>query len=145
MLMVNHALTGVILGHAIGGNLALVPVAIASHFALDLIPHFGHPESSLHSRRWRITGLLDGLLTAASLIGVSLIWPEQSLHLLIGAGAAIMPDLFYVPEVLLKRRITGWFGRWHDQIQWGENPTGWMVDAAWLAFIVFSLYNLSGL
>jgi hypothetical protein len=141
MLMVNHALTGVILGHAVQNHWILVPVALASHLVLDAIPHFGHPESSLRSRRWHLTGLFDGLATCVLLLLVCLMWPTMRPHLLLGAFMAVLPDLFYVPEILLQRRVTGWFGRWHHRIQWGENPTGWLVDAGWFAFIVWFLYN----
>jgi hypothetical protein len=140
MLMVNHALTGAVLGLTIRNPAMLAPAAVLSHFVLDAIPHFGHHESSLKSTRWRITGLVDGLVTALAVTVALLIWPQYTNHIMLGVGFAILPDLFYIPEILLGRRITGWFGRWHSRIQWGENPTGWPVDLAWLTLLLYWLY-----
>ena len=39
MLLTNHALTGTVLGLSIDNEVILVPVAFASHFVLDGLPH----------------------------------------------------------------------------------------------------------
>jgi hypothetical protein len=132
MLLLNHALTGALLGLAIDQPVVLVPVAVASHFVLDSLPHFGYPELELSHRRWVVTGLIDGVLSVAAVIGLCLVAPQRAGHLVLGAAAAALPDLLYVPQVLLGRRFEGWWHRLHEGIQWGEHPAGIAVDGVWL-------------
>ncbi len=135
MLLVNHALTGALLGLVIEPAGLIVPAAFGSHFALDALPHFGHREPNIFHRTWIRTGVLDGAATVLALAVVCLTWPQRLPHVLLGVGFAILPDLVYVPEVLFRRRLSGWFGRLHARIQWAEIPTGWVIEAVW-AFVV---------
>jgi hypothetical protein len=144
MILTNHALTGVLLGLAMPSPWLTAPVALASHFALDAVPHFGHREHHLNSRRWLITGIVDGAFTLAVFIAALVVWPRQWLQIAVGFGFAILPDLFYVPEAFVKRSLTGGWGRFHSFVQWGENPTGWLVDAAWMVLVASWLYALAG-
>lgn len=131
MFFTNHALTGVLLGLTIENEFVLAPVAVSSHFLLDMMPHFGYDETNLSSRVWVITGVIDGVIGITLVAGACFVWPERVGHILLGAFFAVLPDLLYIPEVLMRRDFTGWLGRFHARIQWGEYPRGWVVDAAW--------------
>ncbi len=37
----NHAVTGALIAGAVGNPFLAIPLAFASHFVLDAIPHFG--------------------------------------------------------------------------------------------------------
>jgi hypothetical protein len=137
MLFVNHALTGALLGLAIDDPLVLAPTALASHFVLDALPHFGYTKLEVVHPRWVATGIADGVVAIAAVIALCLVRPQRVGHMVLGATAAVLPDLFYIPEVLFGWHLDKWWRRLHDRIQWFEHPSGLVVDAVWLVVVVW--------
>lgn len=140
MRAINHALTGALIGLVITEPMIAVPLAVASHFACDAIPHFGVQGSKDIRARW-FTPLLivDALLCFVVVAILALRRPEHWLLAEICAFLAASPDLFSAPR--LKRLFRGGnpdvnlknpFLRFHSKIQWFERPPGLIVEIAWL-------------
>lgn len=122
----NHTLAGSII--AVIAPAPLVPVvALASHFLLDAMPHFGRdPRITPFNRPFRTLLLIDALLCVSVLIGAWWLFPDKWLIITIGVGMACLPDFLW----LLDGRI-GWlapFFRFAARIQWGERPWGWWLE-----------------
>lgn len=149
MTATNHALTGAIIGFAIGNPLLAVPLAFASHFALDAIPHFGIDPTSDIRQPW-FTQLLVAdagvcLVFAAMLAGLA---PTHWLTAVVCAFAAASPDLMWAKRFWrvkhgqkigpLKNPIM----RFHGWIQWFQRPPGALVEAAWFIAAIIVLGRL---
>jgi hypothetical protein len=140
MIFLNHALTGALLALKIEQPLVLVPMALGSHLVLDALPHYGYPELDLDHRRWVVTGIIDGVLTVGAVMVIYLAWPQRIGHILIGVLAAVLPDLVYIPQVLVGWQPNTWWHRLHGRVQWAEFPRGLMVDVAWAGAMVYLLW-----
>ncbi len=140
MRAINHALTGSIIGFSVGNPIA-IPIAFASHFVLDSLPHYGdrsRSEVEVHnSKEFKILLLVDAFLCGLLVIilGINGVTDWQLAALCAFAGAS--PDLFSVPR--FKRSITekkeyvgNAFQRFHKKIQWGEKLWGKYVEIVWL-------------
>jgi hypothetical protein len=148
MTATNHAVTGAFIGIAIANPLA-IPLAFASHFLLDALPHFGYPGKLLHSHRIKIALLIDAsMLMVVSII--LLLNVRDPLLILLCMLAAILPDVIssqrYIRELRSGKRETTnipLFGRFHSAIQWCERSWGWIPEIVW--FCVISLGVVSNI
>lgn len=139
MFLTNHTLTGLVLGLNIADPVLLAPTALASHFALDAIPHYGDKRLVLDGSatgKFKFILLSDGALSVALCAFTVLMWPQQTLHLAIGIFFATLPDLLYIPRQI----FNGWvpsrlYARFHKTIQWAEIPSGWTVELAWAYYV----------
>jgi hypothetical membrane protein len=138
MRAINHALTGAIIGFLIGEPLVAIPVAVASHFVCDAIPHFGpgSKKAGTGSRAFEQTLILDALLCLL-LVGI-FAFGHQTHWLLasICAFGAASPDFMWIKEFIRARKRQKptkprgilWF---HHKIQWFERPIGGVVEIVW--------------
>ncbi|HET8709340.1 MAG TPA: hypothetical protein VFL85_03605 [Candidatus Saccharimonadales bacterium] len=141
MIGFNHALTGALIARFLPLPIAL-PAALASHFILDTMPHYGMPHHQRdNSKFWKIFFTCDALITF-SLVPYSLITHHYAM--LLGGFVAVMPDFIWVGRVIRTRSFdlsnnTNWFTRWHVGIQKLERPWGKWVElpvAALLFYVV---------
>jgi hypothetical protein len=89
MLVTNHVLSGALIGHATRRAPVAFAVGVASHLALDAVPHWGDDraiEDVLH------IAVPDGLLGATAMAVVTLTSaPQRRLRVFAGmAGAALL-------------------------------------------------------
>jgi hypothetical protein len=132
MLLTNHSLTGVVLGLTIDDPVILAPAAVASHLILDSTPHFGIPKLNFRSSKGFIIGSIDFGLSLCVLATGLILFPGRRGLVALGWLGAVSPDLLYLPEIFLKKRISGRFGDFHSWIQWSETIwPGALTDAAW--------------
>ena len=149
MLLTNHVLTGTFLGLSIDNPAILFPAGVASHLAMDMVPHFGFTYSIFADGRkgfqdlgFIIVGGLDFAVATSVVIGFCLARPDRAGHILIGALGAALPDLTYIPAIIFGERVYRWFP-WLKRlifgflapIQWFEKPIGLMTEVVWLALI----------
>lgn len=144
MTATNHALTGALVAIAIDKPIFAIPLAFASHFILDMLPHFGYPKSGygeyFQHKLARAVLLLD-FLTLPALLVFS--WP-QPLIVYIAAIVAISPDFawpyryyFFEKRGLSKPGDGNAFNKWHNRIQWCERPWGILFEIFWFALILW--------
>ncbi len=143
MLGFNHTLAGSIV--AVITPAPLVPfVAFASHFLLDLAPHYGNdPKVKPGNKAFRRLIAIDGTLCVLAYAFAVLLFPSQWLIIGIGVFFSLLPDFFWL---FLKHRLERAFDRflkWAGDIQWGERPYGWMFDGFYGFIFTLTLLSLA--
>jgi hypothetical protein len=141
MFLTNHTLTGVLLGLNLQNPVLLAPIALASHFILDALPHYD-PDLQLGeevSARAKRIIIVDALLSLGVLIAALLIWPQVLGLILVGTFFATLPDLLYIP-----RHFYGWvphrlYARFHKKIQWAEVSWGYVPELIYAALVISRL------
>ncbi len=89
MIGFNHALVGGLIGRFLPFPIAL-PLAVASHFCLDALPHYGLPNKNRdHSKAWRYIFIGDFIATAC-LIVIPI--PSHRWAMLSCGVSAVLPD-----------------------------------------------------
>ena len=144
MFLTNHALTGTLIGLEIEQPVVIAPAAFVSHFVMDSIPHFGYqPWGGFQNKKWLIMGSIDSALAALLTVGACILWPDRTARILLGSFSAMLPDLFYVPEIFFNVRLDKGLRRFHHWIQIGkETPAGALVEAVWLTGLIGLLGQL---
>lgn len=142
MTATNHALTGAIIGLAVGQPLIALPAAFVSHFVCDALPHYGsaHPDKAIRSDRFR-----NYLITEASLcfLLVLILAVTRPVHWQLASLCAFLaasPDFFWINKYVTVRAGRPWhpnaFSRFAVGIQWFQRPVGAVVEAAWFVSAV---------
>lgn len=163
MTATNHALTGAVIALAIDKPLLAIPLALLSHFALDIIPHYNPPGVTnqgyvSHTESWRkkmripsfrYLFALDMLLFISGLIlipwwGSDVTAPWVIFTCMI-AGAA--PDFTGGIEYLYflatgKKIGASRLDKWHAWLQWRERPWGIWVELIYFLIILEVIHNL---
>ena len=151
MTSTNHAMTGAVIALAVKQPALAIPLAFASHFALDMIPHFGIYEDDVVRRNtnWLfrtvigidIPVMLVLLIIIPYLAAGKIAWGIVLASMI----AAVSPDsiwaLRFIREIKTKKwEPGGWYPRFHQAIQWFEKPVGLLVELIWLSgmSVIFS-------
>jgi hypothetical protein len=154
MMALNHAVTGAIIGLSVDEPAAALPLAFASHFALDAIPHYDPPAPKglaylFRSKRFLYEViLLNGGLCLLLVVILAISRPKHWLTAAICAFLATSPDLFWAPRFVSARRtgkdlpLNNRFWRFHDRIQWKTAPRLIWLELAWLAVTGAALWHL---
>lgn len=120
MLVLPHVATGAAIGALVGDPFIVLPVAVASHFVLDSIPHWQetmapyHPTWKTYLRIPIDIGLAVGLVVYAVHIQ-----PGNMPAILLGALFASIPDLDVITVKLpaLQKGLVKRYWDWHCRIQ----------------------------
>lgn len=91
MLITNHVLSGAAIGAATGRPAAALPLGVASHFALDALPHWGGWKNRQHFLRVAVADGLVGLGTMGA--AYALAPRSRRAAVLAGMLGAALPDL----------------------------------------------------
>ncbi len=147
MTATNHTLTGAVIGALIPIPILAIPLAFASHFVLDSIPHFdGKVEHG--SSKFLYYLAVDCAVAMSILIMLAVLRPHHW-PLLIACGiAGASPDLMWFTYFLNEQRgkSTKQMGRirnFHKKIQWSETRWGILLEIPWFAAGLILLFNLS--
>ncbi len=140
MLGFNHTLAGSII--AIITPAPLVPiVAFASHFLLDMTPHFGRSKRIYpYTPEFKILLVVDAILCISSLLFAIYLFPDKWFILSVGAFFSTLPDFMW----LLKDRVRKLkkFFYFAEVIQWGERPYGWIFDLIYAVLFIAVLLEM---
>jgi hypothetical protein len=144
----NHVLTGAVIALVIKQPAAALPLAVASHFVLDSLPHFGnHPKVPHTSTAFLYILASDAGMAAAVLLTLFVVLPGHGLLAIACGILAASPDLMWFPNFV--REVTGRklkkpdpITRWHKRIQRYELPWGMYIEALWFVIFVPILLNL---
>ena len=91
MLVTNHVLSGVVIGAAVRRPAGAFALGVASHFALDAVPHWGKFASG---RAYLRVAVPDGLVGLAVMGTMTALAPRGSrVAVLAGMAGAALPDL----------------------------------------------------
>jgi hypothetical protein len=142
MRAINHALSGAVIGMTVTDPLIALPAAVASHFVLDAIPHFGARRVNLGGSHFNLVLLLDTLLCIILVTALALWHPKHWLLACLCAFAAAAPDFMWISKYRLaqagkKERLShNPILMFHHRIQWFERPIGIVVEIAWLPAMI---------
>lgn len=145
MTAINHALTGAFIGLVVGEPVVALPLAFASHFALDAIPHWGADSDDrkrITSHHFKLQLVVEAALCILVVVVLALTRPRHWLLAAICAFVATSPDLFWLKRYVVIKRTgkylpsKNWFWHFHDLIQWFGRPSGIVVEAVWLVAIL---------
>lgn len=133
----NHALTGAIIVLTIDKPVLALPLALASHFALDVLPHFGNYDRAPHnSRLFMMILVADAAIAVSVMLAIYTFLPVIWLSAVAGSLLAMAPDLMWAPGYI--RGLTrqeqsrpNAIMRWHKRIQWQERPWGFFIEIIW--------------
>ncbi len=145
MTATNHALTGAIIGLAVGEPLIALPAALASHFVCDALPHFGskYPKKIIKTTGFRNYLVLEAGLCFGLVCILALLQPQHWLLASFCAFLAASPDLLWLNKYLKARRGQHWkrstFSQFAGSIQWFQKPIGAVVEAAWFVAAIVLL------
>ena len=130
MLLTNHVLSGALIGAVVRRPVPAFALGVASHFALDAVPHWGDWPGT-DSRRFLRVAVSDGLTALAAMSVVALATPpERRPAVTAGMLGAALPDADKPAQL--------WFGfspfpaaigRFHGAIQ-DEAPHRFPLEAA---------------
>jgi hypothetical protein len=101
VLLTNHVLSGALIGALARRPLPAFALGVASHFALDALPHWGKWGSR---RRFLRVAVPDGLVSLAAMAALAALSPsDRRAAVLAGMSGAALPDI--------DKPSTLWFGR----------------------------------
>ncbi|MGA8255361.1 MAG: hypothetical protein WB767_02180 [Nocardioides sp.] len=119
MLITNHVLSGALIGAVAPGPRSAFVAGIASHFALDTVPHWGNPSRSVFLRVAVIDGLVG--LTAMGLIARHAS-EQRRATVVAGMFGACLPDADKPSDLFFGRSpFPAALDAWHIRIQ-RESP-----------------------
>lgn len=140
MTATNHALTGAAIATVIRQPLLAIPLAFASHFVCDSLPHFGL-KLKFGSRGMWLYILAETI--ALAVIGLSLIGigtDQKIIYLLLGAAAAMSPDIAWYIYGKSGRQGKpeqyNTLNKFHYKIQWSETKWGIIPEFFWAGLMI---------
>lgn len=151
MTVTNHAVTGAVIALAVHKPLLAIPLALLSHFLLDVVPH-GEPRDFSNSVAKTIIfadGCVAGILGIIILLFLNTSVPAW---VIFGCmAAAVSPDLTWAIRYLRIKDIDkvfaepmSKFSHIHYNYQGKQFIKGFYIEAAWFVLVVFLLFILSG-
>lgn len=115
MLITNHVVAGAVIGTAVPRPAHAFALGIASHFAMDATPHWGHPDYSVFLKVAVVDGLF-GLATMAAIARAAR--PERRAAVVAGMLGACLPDADKPALLFLGRSpFPDWIDEFHKRIQ----------------------------
>ena len=113
MLITNHVLAGALVGRVVPRPAPAFVVGVASHFALDVVPHWGDDSKFLP------VAVTDGLVGLTALATITALTPrERRPAVVAGMLGACLPDADKPGELFLGRSpFPAALDQWHKDIQ----------------------------
>lgn len=150
MTITNHILAGSIIGAVIPNQAVAIGLAFTSHFAMDIIPHFGYSGNKGYSTvlQHKFSYFVGWLTLITTILVLSfLIYYHQWFPLFTGIIAAL-PDAFGLYNWLAYEK----YGKhakgflrlfhvvFHRKIQWCERPWGIIIEGIVTTLLSIILY-----
>jgi len=146
-----HAATGALVAVLIDKPLIALPVAFASHFVLDVFPHFGYPghkgfKSDLKNGFAKIIAILDPLLVL--LLFGALAYLGVDWYIYAAALLAASPDIEWLVSYLFfqlrdRQPPKSFLYKFHANIQWCENPALIFSDLAVYTLALVLIFGIT--
>ena len=143
MFSINHVATASVLALTVDQPVVVMPVAFASHLALDALPHFGrYNKIKFGTPAWNQMAMVDLIFALCLCIIIGLARPEKFIVVLLAAFCAIFPDILWAVFGRFEHSWLGPFYRFHKWVQWGERPWGVLVEVGWLCAMTLGIARL---
>jgi len=143
MQALNHVAFGTLIALTIKQPVLVAPLALSSHFFLDILPHYGEdPKAPKNSAPYHFRILIDGLASLLFIALSSSTFPEYMPVILVGSFFAILPDFFWPAALFIKSDNPLWkFLKFHKRIQKFESRRGIYVEVGWFSIISIIIIN----
>jgi hypothetical protein len=133
----------------VGQPLAALPLAFASHFVCDALPHFGSTKPhAIRTEGFRTYLIIEASLCFLIVLTLAVLQPTHWLLAAVCAFLAASPDLFWINRYWRARHGRKWrpslFARFARGIQWFQRPIGAVVEVAWFATALIVLAPFVG-
>jgi hypothetical protein len=137
MLITPHVTAGAVIGITFQDPYLVFPTAVASHFVLDLIPHWDPDPARLK----RALGFLTLDTIAALLV---LLWAISEHHsdrraIFWGAAGAILPDIIENAHFQLRKKKIPYFSAFHLKVH-VKRPGVLIGIATQVVFLIVALW-----
>lgn len=149
MTATNHALTGAIIGLTLKQPVTAIPLAILSHYLLDVLPHYGsatEDNEKLKGRFFRNYLIAEALICFLIVLVLAIAQPSGWVLGALCAFFAAAPDLLSMNRYFTIRSGKKWragaYTRFASAIQWFERPIGGFVEIAWFGAASYLLSRL---
>lgn len=152
MTITNHVLAGSIIGLTVANPVLAVFLALASHFIMDILPHFGYAGRGGYTEvlRHRLSYIVAVCTAITTVLVVILLAANGKWFALLTGLVAASPDAIGIYNWLAYekygRQAKGLLRlvhvRFHRAIQWCERPWGVIIEAAVTAGLLFLLWTL---
>lgn len=134
MTIINHAVTGALIGAVVQDPIIALPAALLSHFIVDSLPHFG--KISHKTKAFSFMLRADMFLSAIFLLSIVIFKPEHWPLLLGCAVLATCPDLMWLPGFIREvkdhpPKPNNLIMKFHGIIQF-ELTWGYWIELVWL-------------
>lgn len=150
MTAANHVMTGALIAVGVQRPLLAIPLAFASHFVVDAIPHYGYGDIAFEHRDQQNNFLQkqfgDAFFTLALAFSVPYLLTDHQSPAVTSwcMFAAYFPDMIWGYQFAKAQRSgryrpRGWFSRFHKWVQWCERPWGIYVEAIWFALVTLGI------
>jgi hypothetical protein len=144
----NHVVAGALIATAVVQPAMAIPAALASHFVMDALPHYGdNNQNSWLNRNFRFVLAIDGLIMLSFFAAIAIMQPTSWPLLLLCAFAAVLPDAIWLPHYIADMRgqpiQPGPFARFSKWIQWGERPWGIYIEIAVLLGLLTTFFAVT--
>lgn len=131
---------------AIKNPAIVLPLALLSHFLVDMIPHWNHKVAK---NRNKLVNTAEFFVTLSLTLILAVILDVPTWLLIASMFVAIAPDLMWLPEI--------WYGqlpamdgssifhrirRLHQKIQWSETSKGLLVESGWFIFLITLIFQI---
>ena len=115
MLITNHVVAGAVIGAVAPGPASAFALGIASHVAMDSLPHWGHDDYGVFIKVAVVDGLV-GLATLATLARAAS--PDRRAAVVAGMLGACLPDADKPSTLFFGRSpFPAWVDEVHKRIQ----------------------------
>lgn len=144
MTGLNHATTGIVIALIFKRPEIAIPLALLSHFLLDMVPHSFVPVERKKLFTWYL--LIEAISMTAITIICMVIFSDMWLLIGICAIMAFLPDFlwpFYYNGALRTTRFFKSFYMFHKWIQWSETYRGWLVEVLYFAVLIIFITTRS--
>lgn len=147
MLVAPHIAAGVTLGLVLQKPLLVVPLAVASHFLLDTVPHWQETMAPYHPTWKTYLRIPIDFGLGALLIWLALQYhPELSWSIGLGAFFAAIPDVDVITIAFpkLKNKLVSMYWDWHCKIQREVSTfTGVVTQLIVLAIAFLTIFTIA--
>ena len=142
MLATNHGTTGMILGALLPLPVA-IPVAFASHFVMDALPHYGEENNSRDKNKVYKRIVYIDTTVALSFAVLSAVTGNWSMFIV--GWVAYSPDAYwvymYTKSKTFNLKPKNRFAKFHQRIQC-ERPWGLFLELPLACLLVFTVFRL---
>lgn len=149
MTATNHALTGAVIGLAVGQPWLAIPLAFGSHFVLDALPHFGSQRFKPSHRMFIHYLAIEAALCASIVLVLANLHPLNWLLAAVCAFVATSPDFMWAKEFILAQKgksapnPKNWMVKFHSKIQWYQQEPGVLIELSWAIMMVLALAKVA--